>query len=293
MGSLNGHVQPVGKGFKPAASGIVMQKTVLKIPARYYRLYLEGKPYGCLEKDFHYFEELLEIPVVESALILVDCWSIHYCESYLSRTRKIIEEKIVPVVEAARETGVTVIHAPSSNVAEKYSQSSRFFEKGDEERFPAYASIDPEWPPREFVERREGYSVFNRVFSPPRETWEEVYREKLMIAEPLTPKPEDYVVRSGRQLHKMLKRLRKLHLFYAGFATNMCLQHRDYGVRAVSEMGYNVILLRDCTAAIEAHDTVDQQLATRIFVQEVETKYAWSTTSRDFIEACRSRLKNP
>jgi nicotinamidase-related amidase len=293
MGSLNGHVQPVGKGFKPAASGIVMQKTVLKIPARYYRLYLEGKPYGCLEKDFHYFEELLEIPVVESALILVDCWSIHYCESYLSRTRKIIEEKIVPVVEAARETGVTVIHAPSSNVAEKYSQSSRFFEKGDEERFPVYASIDPEWPPREFVERREGYSVFNRVFSPPRETWEEVYREKLMIAEPLTPKPEDYVVRSGRQLHKILKRLRILHLFYAGFATNMCLQHRDYGVRAVSEMGYNVILLRDCTAAIEAHDTVDQQLATRIFVQEVETKYAWSTTSRDFIEACRSRLKNP
>ena len=293
MGSLNGHVQPVGKGFKPAASDIVMQKTVLKIPARYYRLYLEGKPYGCLEKDFHYFEELLEIPVVESALILVDCWSIHYCESYLSRTRKIIEEKIVPVVEAARETGVTVIHAPSSNVAEKYSQSSRFFEKGDEERFPVYASIDPEWPPREFVERREGYSVFNRVFSPPRETWEEVYREKLMIAEPLTPKPEDYVVRSGRQLHKILKRLRILHLFYAGFATNMCLQHRDYGVRAVSEMGYNVILLRDCTAAIEAHDTVDQQLATRIFVQEVETKYAWSTTSRDFIEACRSRLKNP
>ncbi|MGB9717913.1 MAG: cysteine hydrolase family protein [Thermoproteota archaeon] len=270
-----------------------MQKTVLKIPARYYRLYLEEKPYGCLEGDFHYFQELLEIPVVESALILVDCWSIHYCESYLSRSRKIIEEKIVPVVEAARETGVTVVHAPSSNVAEKYSQSSRFFEKGDEERFPTYASIDPEWPPREFVERRENYSVFNRVFSPPRETWEEVYREKLLIAEPLTPKPEDYVVRSGRQLHKILKSLRKLHLFYAGFATNMCLQHRDYGVRAASEMGYNVILLRDCTAAIEAHDTVGQQLATRIFVQEIETKYAWSTTSRDFIEACRNRSKNP
>ncbi|MEM3659057.1 MAG: isochorismatase family protein [Thermoproteota archaeon] len=270
-----------------------MQKPVLKIPARYYRLYLEEKPYGCLEKDFHYVEELLEIPVVESALILVDCWSIHYCGSYLSRSRKIVEEKIVPVVDAARRTGVTVIHAPSSNVAEKYPQSSWCFEKGDEERFPTYASVDPEWPPREFVERMGCFSVFNRGFSPPRETWEHVYREKLMIAEPLTPQPDDYVVRSGRQLHRILKKLRKLHLFYAGFATNMCLQHRDYGVRAMSEMGYNIVLLRDCTAAIEAHDTVNRLLATRIFVQEIETKYAWSTTSKDFIKACINSSKNP
>jgi len=67
----------------------------------------------------------------------------------------------------------------------------------------------------------------------------------------------------------------------------------DYGVRAMSEMGYNIILLRDCTAAIEAHDTVYQLLATRIFVQEIETKYAWSTTSKDFIEACVKSSKNP
>jgi len=268
-----------------------MQKAVLKIPARYYRLYLEDKPYGCLEKDFHYVEELLEIPVVESALILVDCWSIHYCESYLLRSRRIIEEKIVPVVDAARKIGATVIHAPSSSVAEKYPQSACCFENGDEERFPTYAPVDPEWPPRDFVERRGRYSLFNRTFSPPRETWEGIYREKLVIADPLTPKPGDYVVRSGRQLHRILKKLKKLHLFYAGFATNMCLQHRDYGVRAMSEMGYNIILLRDCTAAIEAHDTVDQQLATRIFVQEIETKYAWSTTSKDFIEACVNSSK--
>jgi nicotinamidase-related amidase len=272
---------------------VLMQKTVLKVPARYYRLYLEEKPYGCLEEDFHYVERLLEMPVAESALILVDCWSIHYCESYSARSRRIVEEKIAPVVNAARRTGVTVIHAPSSNVAEKYPQSSCCFEKGDEERFPVYASVDPEWPPKEFVDRIGVFSVFNRGFSPPREAWEHIYREKLMIAEPLAPQSGDYVVRSGRQLHRILKKLGKLHLFYAGFATNMCLQHRDYGVRAMNERGYNIILLRDCTAAIEAHDTVYQLLATRIFVQEIETKYAWSTTSKDFIEACLKSSKNP
>jgi nicotinamidase-related amidase len=263
-----------------------MQREVLKIPARYYRLYREEKPYGCNEKDFRYVEDVLHIPVVESVLILVDCWSIHYCTSYLSRTRRIIEERIVPVVSAARKTGLTVIHAPSSSVAEKYPQSLKCFEKGDEERFPRYAHIDPEWPPAEFVERKGSYSKFNRFFSPPPESWEEIYRKKLIIAEPLKPEQEDYVVRSGRQLHKILKSLKKLHLFYAGFATNMCLQHRDYGVRAMSEMGYNIILLRDCTSAIETHNTVEEQLATRIFAQEIEIKYAWSTTSEEFVKAC-------
>ncbi|MGQ9691776.1 MAG: isochorismatase family protein [Thermoproteota archaeon] len=171
-------------------------------------------------------------------------------------------------------------------MAEKYPQSTRYFEEGDEERFPRYASVDPEWPPKEFISREGHYSKLNRVFSPPPETWEDAYRKKLMIAEPLFPESKDYVVRSGKQMHKILKDLRKLHLFYVGFATNMCLQHRDYGIRAMSEMGYNVILIRDCTTAIEAHDTVDQQLITKIFIQEIETKYAWSTTSKEFIRSC-------
>ncbi len=267
--------------------------SLLRIPARYYRLFLEEKPCGCSESDFHYFEDMLDIPVEESVLILVDCWNMHYCESYLSRSKRVIEEKIFLAVNAARKVGIPIIHAPSSSVAEKYPQSARYFEKGDEEVSPRYASVDPEWPLKEFVERKGVFSKFNRLFSPPPETWRKIYEEKMTIAEPLAPRPEDYVVRSGRQLHKILKTLKKLHLFYAGFATNMCLQHRDYGIRAMSEMGYNPILLRDCTIALEAHDTVAQQLAKRIFVQWIETMYAWSTTSGEFIKACLSSANEP
>ncbi len=53
----------------------------LRIPARFYRLYLEDMPYGCSERDFHYVQQVLEIPVEKSALVLVDCWSKHYCKS--------------------------------------------------------------------------------------------------------------------------------------------------------------------------------------------------------------------
>ena len=263
-----------------------MGLNVLRIPARYYRLYLEEKPYGCNERDFHYVEEVLKIPLSEAALVLVDCWSIHYCESWTSRARGIVEDKIVPVVNAARKVGLTIIHAPSSAVAEKYPQSAKYFEAGDEEKGPRYASVDPEWPPKDFVGRKGEYLEFNRTTGPPPETWREIYKKYMMIAEPLTPRPEDYIVRSGSQLHKVLKNLKKLHLFYAGFATNMCLQHRDYGMKAMGERGYNLVLLSDCTTAVETHDTVDQLLTTKVSVQEIEMKYAWSTTSSEFIKAC-------
>jgi len=31
-----------------------------------------------------------------------------------------------------------------------------------------------------------------------------------------------------------------LHLFYAGFAANICIPFKDYGIRALRARGYNV-----------------------------------------------------
>jgi hypothetical protein len=44
-------------------------------------------------------------------------------------------------------------------------------------------------------------------------------------------------------------------LFYAGFNTNACILVRDYGTLAMSQRGYEVILLRDCTTGMEARWT--------------------------------------
>jgi len=258
----------------------------LRIPVRYYRVYREGEPYGCGEKDFHYVQHELEFPVSQAALVLVDCWSIHYCESYLSRAKTIMEERVALSVVAARKAGMAIIHAPSSTLAKKYPQAQRWLEAGDREETLRYAPVDPEWPPKEFVDKTGICAAFKRDFSPPSQTWKEQYKE-MRIAEAVAPEPGDYVIVSGSHLHRVLKNLGVLHLFYAGFATNMCLQHRDYGIRAMSERGYNLILLRDCTTALEAHDTVDELLATKAFVWETEHKYAFSVESREFIEACQ------
>jgi nicotinamidase-related amidase len=259
----------------------------LTIPARFYRLYLVDKPYGCREKDFHYVTRELTIPLENAALVLVDLWSKHYCDSWTQRATDIVETRIVPVVEATRDSGMPVIHAPSQRLAERYPQSERGFVPGDEERFPSYASPDGEWPPPQFVSREGKYRSFRRDYSPPMESWEREYEDQ-GIAPQVGPLPEEYVVRSGPHMHRVLKKLGILHLFFAGFATNMCLQHRDYGIRAFSERGYNTILIRDCTTAVEAHDTVESLLGTRVFAQEIEMKYSFSVSSIDFISAYRA-----
>jgi len=252
------------------------------IPTRYYRLYRDDSPFQCDEQDFHYQDEELSLPAGQCALVLVDCWNNHYAGSWLRRGAAIIREVVLPVVEATRQAGIPVIHAPTERVARRYPQSERFFEPGDEESSTRYADPDGEWPREDFVKRTGEYERYRRRFHP--SGWKH-HTPPLLIADCLGPEPADFVVRSGSQLHRLLKSRRMLHLFYAGFATNMCVLHRDYGMRAMANRGYNLIFIRDATTAVETHDTVDEQVNTEVYTREIETMLAYSTTSRDFIEA--------
>src|SRR5579872_4469221 len=91
----------------------------LNIPCRYYRVYTDpGTP--CVERDFHFVERTLPIPIEQAALVLVDVWSTHYIESWLRRAAEITQSKIVPLMEAARKAGMTVIHGPSPFIANRY-----------------------------------------------------------------------------------------------------------------------------------------------------------------------------
>ena len=103
------------------------------------------------------------------------------------------------------------------------------------------------------------------------------------------PKSEDYVVATGDQLHRVLRDRKLVHLVYAGFATNICVRFRDYGLRAMHARGYQPILLRDCTSAIETRETIDDLLITRVVPRDVERWY-FTTDSAAFLAACAQAL---
>ncbi|MBM4086838.1 MAG: isochorismatase family protein [Planctomycetes bacterium] len=120
---------------------------------------------------------------------------------------------------------------------------------------------------------------------------EELPNRKIMPC--VEPQPGDFVAATGDQLHRLLRHRKILHLFYAGFAANMCVLHRDYGIEAMQRRGYNIILLRDCTTAIESAETFADMAHTRASVGIVEMVYGVSASSADFVAACRKALRRP
>lgn len=103
----------------------------------------------------------------------------------------------------------------------------------------------------------------------------------------MRPLSHDFVVSTGRQLHELLKAKRILHLFYAGFYANMCVQYRDYGVSERGKRGYNSALIRGHATATESHDTVDKFLIIEQSIGHIEMFHGFTVSSEDFIRAWR------
>jgi nicotinamidase-related amidase len=243
----------------------------------------------CLEELTGHEERQWSVPAEQSALVLVDCWAEHFIRSHERNSGRIMAETLKPALDAARAAGVTIIHAPSPTYVEAYPQWTAYASDRDL-GFEAPAPVD-DWPPAE-LRRKEGpFSQYARPVEPKAREWTKDpshYR----IAEAVAPQPGDSVVKTGEQLHRLLKHRRLFHLFYAGFATNMCILFRDYGARAMAQRGYTIILLRDCTMGIEVRDTVEGEWLTRAAIYGIEVSVGCSTTSEELIRACGARTRH-
>ena len=106
------------------------------------------------------------------------------------------------------------------------------------------------------------------------------------ISHHITYRPGEYV-HGDPPLHRWFKRRGVTHVVYVGFATNICLIHRPYGVRKTHSDGYEVLVLRDATTGVEYPDTLDGMWATRVALREIERSYGHTALTEDFIRACK------
>ena len=278
----------------------------LTIPTRYQRWFpLAGGTWED-EGQFGFEQRTFEIPVAQAALVLVDCWTMGWGPEPLApdlgwiaemnpsmaaarRARDVIDKHVHPVLEAAREVGMTVVHAPAPEVAVKYALPAKYQVSPP----PASGTGNaPPWPPRPFV---------NRLAAQHRRDWrsdewdkpyQELCRRGLKdIAPPLKPKGDDLVVATGAQLDAICRDREILHLFYVGGALNFCIVFRDYGVYQMGRpwgRGYNCMVLRDCVISAETHETYREQDMNKYFLQWYELVFGYTTEGPDLIKACRS-----
>ncbi|MFT5091146.1 MAG: nicotinamidase-related amidase [Candidatus Latescibacterota bacterium] len=233
----------------------------------------EGLPYR--EEHFIRRHVKMPLPAGQTALVLVDLWDNHFIESWLERAEQITREAVVPVLAAAREVGLTIVHAPSPPVAEQFEELKK--------HAPPMPSVPPAWPPAEFRSRQGEYAAFRGPRAQPPGI---PPLDRLGMSPHIEVLEGEFVVATGEQLHVLLAERGILHLVYAGFATNWCILNRDYGMRAMAGRGYNLVLLREATAGVEFPDTVAKGLATEMAVREVEQQLGFSAANADFLAAC-------
>ena len=256
--------------------------SVLDLNVRYYQ---DSTPADvpCREEHFIRREIRMKLPVEQTALVLVDLWNTHFIDSWIERAARVTREAIVPAIEMSRRAGLTVIHAPSPEVARQFPQSTRNPTPPDP---PGWGA---DWPPQAFRSRAGEYQAYRGPRSQPPGIglhWDPI-SDDLTISPAVEVRDEDVVITNGAELHEVLAERNVLHLVYTGFATNWCVLGRDYGIRSMARYGYNIVFLRDCTAGVEFPDTLDDLFVTEIAIREIEQQFGFSASNEDFFESCR------
>ena len=244
----------------------------LKITGRYYRMYPPEEYLG-------HAEEILELPLDETAFLLIDVYGLGYSPGepepqrpalfYKGSTeveRRVMVDHVRPALDAARASGMPVIYLNNSNqmVATQHSE---------------FGSI---------LVRTHGLTVEERWETDPAE-----FRFSKLVE----PVPGEYVVRKQMYsgffetcLETLLRNLRIKNLIAVGFAANACVLGT---LNDALYRNYRIVLLRDCTAAMEYHDTMEDQTITRVVVRHVEAFLGYTSTSVEFVRACRHLTERP
>ena len=275
--SLGGLGAVIGLSRMPYASvnpENFVSDRMLSIHPRYHRWYVDpGVEW--LESNTGYATLEWTIPISRVALVLVDVWQRHYIKDTEAREEAVIAKYLVPLMEACRKAGLPIVHAPSPPVAKQHPNWVKLVSEA--EMVPKH----DDWPPAQFRNLSGAYQSYRRPKEP-----READKQKLPPlyfhpkAHPIAKEP---VVATGEELHRYCKQQGILFLLFAGFNTNACILSRDYGTIQMSNRGYEVILVRDCTTGMESKETQPALSQTSGAILLLEMFGQYSVTSGEVI----------
>jgi ureidoacrylate peracid hydrolase len=244
-------------------------KSNIKLKGRYYRLWPSEKPLGHIEED-------LSLDRSKTAFLLVDVYGLlpedrkaakeklpefYRSSSKGEKERVAMFKRILAAKKAAKSLGLPIIYltnylAPSTN------------EK-------------TEW--RNMSIRTCNVDVLK--------SWQEP-NDILAFSKRIAPEKGDYLIKkqmySGffeTHLESLLNSLDVRTLVVVGFDARICL-----GTTVTDAMyrNFRIVVLRDCTKTSEFPDTKKGGYANLLAIRFIETNVGYTTTSKDFIKACKA-----
>ena len=249
----------------------------IKIKGRYYRLYPPEKFLGYAEKEF-------ELDLSETVFLVVDVYGLSFdpdapesswevSPQYTQGVKQAIP-RIRSATDAARSVGLPVAYVSNSAPRIALSKSAYQEQKWDtldvnKDELYAEDNIDP-------LEYHHGDS--------------DVLKYSAIVA----PREGDYYIRKhvhsaffDTRLDTLLRNLGCKTLVCVGFALDMCL-----GTTMIDALwrNYRVLLLRDCTYAVEIPGVDAPSAWTDRWILYHECAIGYTATSEAWVAACKAGL---
>lgn len=222
--------------------------------------------------------ERKEIPANEVAIIICDMWDQHWSRGAAERVA-VMAPRMNKVVSAARELGVTIIHAPSGTM--KHYEGTPAWK-----RIKNAPYVEPPTPrehddPLLPVDDSDGGSDTNHGNEI---TNSRVWTRQIEAIE--IDQERDGISDNGREIYSFLQQKGIRHVILMGVHTNMCILNRSFAIKQMVKWGVNIMLCRDLTDAMynpEKPPYVSHEEGTRLVVEYIEKFWCPSISSKDLL----------
>ncbi len=215
----------------------------------------------------------------ETAIIVCDMWDQHWCKSSSKRVNE-LAPAINNVIRIAREKGVLIVHSPS-DVVYYYDNSPQrqLGKKYTDNKLGNLLSsdkLDSEknaiWP----IDQSDG-GCDDTTDIRQSQPWTRQH-EAIEILE------GDAVSDSGTEIGGLFRKRGVRNVILVGVHTNMCIINRPFGLRNMTRLGMNVVLIRDLTDAMynpAMAPRVSHFTGNRLMFEYIETYISPTIVSAD------------
>lgn len=232
-----------------------------------------------------------------TAIIVCDMWDLHHCYNAVRRGEE-MAPTMDKVLKAARDRGVTIIHAPSDCMAAyaDHPARKRAMATPPAKSFPAEIGTWCNKIPSEEkgvypidqtdggedddpAEHRQWAEKLAAMGRNPKAPWKK--ETDLLTIDP----DRDYVTADGKEVWSILEGRKIEHVILLGVHLNMCVLGRPFGLRQMAKNGRDVALMRDMTDTMynpARSPHVSHFDGTRLMIEHVE-KYVCPTITSDQI----------
>jgi nicotinamidase-related amidase len=217
------------------------------------------------------------ISSASTAIVICDMWDNHWCKSASARCGE-IAKRMELVLQAARNRGVLIVHAPSECM-DAYKDTAQRKVAIEARKVPLPAERNLSDPPLPIDDSDGGCDD-----EPQCKNYKAWTREHPA----LTIAADDVVSDNGAEIYNLLKARGINTVLIMGVHTNMCVLRRSFAIRQMTKWGVSCVLVRDLTDTMynpRMKPNVPHAEGTALVVNHIEKYWCPSMLSKDLTKS--------